>query len=240
MCYTELFETVNINIKLIKLIGLETAAYWSVLQEVLPRVKAKKTYDPTTGFFPLKRDYVTGKIGLTIESQYKCDKALAGLGLLMVDPEDPDKISVNVKGLVALIINEDPDTLAAAVTVGKKASKASKKEYQIAALQKCIAEKDPAVEEKLKEWVASVFGAARLTKEVIRTFISRLDSYTASTAIKLKLVEIATVRNYANFDWVASIYEKDMRATIGRSNLFEGLMPEVDNAPTAVNKDISF
>ena len=48
------------------------------------------------------------------------------------------------------------------------------------------------------------------------------------------------MRNYANFDWVASIYEKDMRATIGKSNLFEGLVPEVDNAPTAVNEDIAF
>ena len=37
MCYTELFETININIKLIKLVGLETAAYCSVLQELLPK-----------------------------------------------------------------------------------------------------------------------------------------------------------------------------------------------------------
>ena len=240
MCYTELFETININIKLIKLVGLETAAYWSVLQEVLPKVKAKKTYDPATGFFPLKREYVTEKIGLPVESQYKCDKALADLGLLMVDPEDPDRISANVKGLVALIINDDPDTLAAAVTVGKKASRTSKKAYQIAALQKCIAEKDPAVEAKLKDWVSSVFNATKLTKEVIKTFVSKLDSYTASTAIKLKLVEIATVRNYANFDWVANIYEKSARASIGKSNLFDGLMPTVDNAPTEVNKDIAF
>ena len=240
MCYTELFETININIKLIKLVGLETAAYWSVLQEVLPKVKAKKTYDPATGFFPLKREYVTEKIGLPVESQYKCDKALADLGLLMVDPEDPDRISANVKGLVALIINDDPDTLAAAVTVGKKASRTSKKAYQIAALQKCIAEKDTAVEAKLKDWVSSVFNATKLTKEVIKTFVSKLDSYTASTAIKLKLVEIATVRNYANFDWVANIYEKSARASIGKSNLFDGLMPTVDNAPTEVNKDIAF
>ena len=240
MCYTELFETININIKLIKLVGLETAAYWSVLQEVLPKVKAKKTYDPATGFFPLKREYVTEKIGLPVESQYKCDKALADLGLLMVDPEDPDRISANVKGLVALIINDDPDTLAAAVTVGKKASRTSKKAYQIAALQKCIAEKDPAVEAKLKDWVSSVFNATKLTKEVIKTFVSKLDSYTASTAIKLKLVEIATVRNYANFDWVANIYEKSARASIGKSNLFDGLMPTVDNSPTAVNEDIAF
>ena len=149
MCYTELFETVNINIKLIKLVGLETAAYWSVLQEVLPKVKAKKTYDPATGFFPLKREYVTERIGLPIESQYKCDKALADLGLLKVDPEDPDRISANVKGLVALIVDEDPDTLAKAATVGKKASKAYRRECQIAALRKCIAEKDPAVADKL-------------------------------------------------------------------------------------------
>lgn len=240
MCYTELFETVNINIKLIKLVGLETAAYWSVLQEVLPRVKAKQTYDPATGFFPLKREYVTDKIGLPVESQYKCDKALSNLGLLMADPEDPDKISVNVKGMVALIIDENPETLATAVTVSKRASKVNKKEYQIAALQKHVIERDPAVETKLKEWVASVFGATRLTKEVIKTFISKLDAYTASTAIKLKLVEIAIVRNYANFDWVANIYEKDMRASIGKSNLFDGLMPETDNTPTVVNKEISF
>ena len=240
MCYTELFETVNINIKLIKLVGLETAAYWSVLQEVLPKVKAKKTYDPATGFFPLKREYVTEKIGLPIESQYKCDKALADLGLLKVDPEDPDRISANVKGLVALIVDEDPDTLAKAATVGKKASKAYRRECQIAALRKCITEKDPAVADKLSEWVSSVFGSTRLTKAIVQTFVSKLDSYTASTAIKLKLVEIATVRNYANFDWVAGIYEKDMRATIGKSSLFEGLVPEVDNAPTEVNKDIAF
>ena len=102
----------------------------------------------------------------------------------------------------------------------------------------------------LKERIARLFGHG---KEEKRTFVvffkhSQRNIEFESTWEEVKRLskrfggEKGLKMNNFFVPWseVASIYEKDMRATIGKSNLFEGLVPEVDNAPTEVNKDIAF
>lgn len=104
---------VNVNKKLIKMVGFATATYFTLLLDVLKEVQNKKTYDPETGFFTLQRIYISKEIGLPPEEQKNSDEILVKLGVLHIDPENKNKLAIDVKAYQELLINDeqDPETL---------------------------------------------------------------------------------------------------------------------------------
>lgn len=102
--------TISINQKAIKLFGLETAAYFAVITQIVPRVMAKQTAD-ANGFFPLDRHYVEEQVGLSLEKQYNCDTILVKNGILIESPESRDKITVDLKRYFGILTESDPDKL---------------------------------------------------------------------------------------------------------------------------------
>ena len=108
--YLDLFDELRLNKKLVKLAGFEVAAYWAELQSILKQVSKKGTADEH-GFFTLDRDFMERETTLTLTKQLKCDEKLISLGVMLKDPEDPNKISIAVNGMVAVITDEDTTKL---------------------------------------------------------------------------------------------------------------------------------
>lgn len=102
---------ITVNLKAMKLFGVETATYFAVLTQIIPRVIAKQTADED-GYFILDRNYIESQIGLNREKQYNCDSILSRHGILITAADSRDKISLDIKLWVGLIAESDPDKLA--------------------------------------------------------------------------------------------------------------------------------
>ena len=199
--YLDLFDELKLNKKLVKLAGFEVAAYWAELQSILKQVVKKQTMDEQ-GFFPLDRNYVERETTLTVSKQLKAEEVLIKLGVLLRNPEDPNRIAIAVNGMVAVITDEDTTKL-------KKGGKTSadEKAAKIAGIKstmkRAILETDPEIRAAYERWVDGMIDAAncRFTKAVVQVFEKTVTEYTTNKAMGLKIIEIATTNSYKDATW---------------------------------------
>lgn len=209
--YLDLFDELKLNKKLVKLAGFEVAAYWAELQSILKQVVKKQTMDEQ-GFFPLDRNYVERETTLTVSRQLKAEEALIKLGVLLRNPEDPNRIAIAVNGMVAVITDEDTTKL-------KKSGKTSadEKAAKIAGIKstmkRAIVETDPDVRLAYERWIDGMIDAAncRFTKAVVQVFEKTVADYTANKALRLKIIEIATINSYKDATWAINRLGGDTR-----------------------------
>lgn len=105
---------INVNLKAMKLFGIEAATYFALITQILPRVAAKNTADEN-GFFSIDRKYVEEQIGLSCEKQYNCDSILGRNNLVAAAEDSRDRIAVDVKMFLSLVAESDPDKIAETV-----------------------------------------------------------------------------------------------------------------------------
>lgn len=199
--YLDLFDDLKLNKKLVRLAGFEVAAYWAELQSILKQVVKKHTADEQ-GFFTLDRDYVERETTLSITKQLKCDEKLLSLGVLLKDPENPNKISIAVNGMVAIITDEDTTKLK---KTGKTSAdaKAAKIAGIKATMKKAILETDFELRAAYERWVDGMVDAAncKFTKAVVQIFEQTVTTYTTNKAKRLQIIEIATTNSYKDATW---------------------------------------
>jgi hypothetical protein len=199
--YLDLFDELKLNKRLVKLAGFEVAAYWAELQSILKQVVKKQTADEK-GFFTLDRDYVERETTLTIAKQLKCDEKLLSLGVLLKDPEDPNKISIAVNGMVAIITDEDTTKLKKKSATSADA-KAAKVAGIKATMKKAILTTDPELLLAYGRWVDGMVDAqnCKFTKAVVQLFEKTVTQYTQDKSLQLKIIEIATINSYRDATW---------------------------------------
>ena len=199
--YLDLFDELRLNKRLVKIAGFEVAAYWAELQSILKQVVKKQTMDEK-GFFPLDRDYVERETTLTVAKQLKCDEKLMSLGVLLKDPEDPNKIAIAVNGMVAVITDEDTTKLK---KTGKTSAdaKAAKVAGIKATMKKAIVEDDLELRAAYERWIDGMIDAqnCKFTKAVVQVFEKTVTGYTTDKALRLKIIEIATTNSYKDATW---------------------------------------
>lgn len=199
--YLDLFDELRLNKRLIKIAGFEVAAYWAELQSVLKQVVKKQTMDEK-GFFLLDRSHVERETTLTVSKQLKCEEKLIELGVLLRDAENPNKIAIAVNGMVAVITDEDTTKLK---KTGKTSAdaKAAKIAGIKATMKKAIVETDPEICAAYERWIDGMIDAAncRFTKAVVQVFEKTVTEYTNNKAIRLQIIEIATINSYKDATW---------------------------------------
>lgn len=199
--YLDLFDELRLNKKLIKIAGFEVAAYWAELQSILKQVVKKNTADEQ-GFFTLDREFVERETTLTLAKQLKCDEKLLSLGVMLKDPEDPNRLSIAVNGMVAVITDEDTTKLKKTKAV-KNDEKAAKVAGIKATMKKAIFETDVDLRAAYERWVDGMIDAAncRFTKAVVQLFEQTVTQYTQDKQKRLKIIEIATVNSLKDANW---------------------------------------
>lgn len=199
--YLDLFDELRLNKRLVKIAGFEVAAYWAELQSILKQVVKKGTADEF-GFFTLDRDFMERETTLTVAKQLKCDEALLNLGVLLKDPEDPNRISIAVNGMVAVITDEDTTKLK---KTGKTSAdaKAAKVAGIKANMKKAILEDNLELRAAYERWIDGMVDAqnCKFTKAVVQLFEKTVTGYTTDKALRLKIIEIATVNSYKDATW---------------------------------------
>ena len=202
--YLDLFDELRLNKRLVKIAGFEVAAYWAELQSILKQVVKKQTADER-GFFILDRDFMERETTLTITKQLKCDEKLISLGVLLKDPEDPNKISIAVNGMVAVITDEDTTKLKKSGKTSADA-KAAKISGIKASMKKAILEDDLELRAAYERWIDGMIDAAncRFTKAVVQLFEQTVTNYTPDKSKRLRIIEIATTNSYKDATWAIS------------------------------------
>ena len=97
--YLDLFDELRLNKRLVKISGFDVAAYWAEIQSVLKQVVKKQTADER-GFFTLDRNYIERETTLTVTKQLKWEEKLVAMGVVMKDPDNPNKLAISVSNMV--------------------------------------------------------------------------------------------------------------------------------------------
>ena len=212
--YLDLFDELRLNKRLVKIAGFEVAAYWAELQSILKQVVKKQTMDEQ-GFFMLDREFMERETTLTINKQLKCDDKLVSLGVMMKDPENPNRLAIAVNGMVAVITDEDTTKLKKTSAV-KKDEKAAKIAGIKANMKKALLETDPELRAAYERWIDGMVDAAncRFTKAVVQLFEQTVTSYTPDKAKRLRIIEIATANSYKDANWAISRLSSTRPATV--------------------------
>jgi hypothetical protein len=199
--YLDLFDELRLNKRLIKIAGFEVAAYWAELQSILKQVVKKQTADEQ-GFFTLDREFVERETTLTVAKQLKCDDKLISLGVMLKDLEDPNRISIAVNGMVAVITDEDTTKLkkTAAIKTDEKAAKVAGIK---ATMKRAILTQDIELRAAYERWVDGMIDAAncRFTKAVVQLFEKTVTEHTQDKKLQLQIIEIATINSYRDATW---------------------------------------
>lgn len=199
--YLDLFDELRLNKRLIKIAGFEVAAYWAELQSILKQVVKKQTADEQ-GFFTLDREFVERETTLTVAKQLKCDDKLISLGVMLKDQEDPNRISIAVNGMVAVITDEDTTKLkkTAAIKTDEKAAKVAGIK---ATMKRAILTQDIELRAAYERWVDGMIDAAncRFTKAVVQLFEKTVTEHTQDKKLQLQIIEIATINSYRDATW---------------------------------------
>jgi hypothetical protein len=200
--YLDLFDELKLNKRLVKLAGFEVAAYWAELQSILKQVVKKQTADER-GFFPLDRDFVERETTLTVNKQLKCDEKLLSLGVMMKDPEDPNRIAISVSNMVEVITDEDTKKLKKASKSTQEEAKAAKIAGIKATMKRAIFTQDTELRFAYEQWIDGMVDAqnCKFTKAVVQLFEKTVTQYTPDKRTQLKIIEIATINSYRDATW---------------------------------------
>jgi hypothetical protein len=199
--YLDLFDELRLNKRLIKIAGFEVAAYWAELQSILKQVVKKQTADEK-GFFSLDRDYLEKETTLTLTKQLKCEEKLVSMGVVLKDPDNPNRLAISVNNMVEIITDEDTKKLKKTSAV-KKDEKAAKIEGMKLNMKKALVETDAELRVAYERWIEGMIDAAncRFTRAVVQLFEKTVTEYTNDKSIRLKIIEIATTNSYRDATW---------------------------------------
>jgi hypothetical protein len=233
--YLDLFDELRLNKRLCKIVGFEVAAYWAELQSILKQVVKKKTADEH-GFFTLDRDYVERETTLTITKQLKCEDKLVAMGVVVKDPENPNRLTISVSNMVEIITDEDTKKLRKATKAAKDEAKVAKVEGIKQNMKKAIVETDPELRAAYERWIDGMVDAAncRFTRAVVQLFENTVTSYTPDKAKRLKIIEIATVNSYKDAGWAINRLSSTRPATVATK------LPGPQKAYTGVAENVTF
>lgn len=226
------------NIKLATLTSLPVAVYFNCILKISDRVKTKAKFDEE-GFFRLDRRYVEMKTTLTEEDQLECDNELANLGILGYDPDDRNRIRVDLVTAAAIITDDmiKPNkTLKKKIGESKVQAAERKKLGQKMGMTRIATgiDPDPDLADYYAGWVDAVYanpkGKSFLTKLVIQTFISAINKYAKDNKqVKTDLLLLAAKTGYQEADWVISLYEKEhpVASRLGEQKIATGTRSDV-------------
>jgi hypothetical protein len=231
--YLDLFDELRLNKRLIKLAGFEVAAYWAELQSILKQVVKKQTADEH-GFFNLDRDYLEKETTLTLAKQLKCEEKLVSMGVLVKDPDNPNRLTIGVNSMVEIITDEDTKKLKKTLAV-KKDEKAAKVAGIKQNMKRFILEQDPDLRAAYERWIEGMIDASncRFTKAVVEVFEKTVTDYTPDKAKRLRIIEIATVNSYKDATWAISRLSNTRAGTVATK------LPE-QKICTGVSSEVNF
>lgn len=204
-----------INKDAIKILGLNTAVYCSILSSICSKVIVKNKYVNDEKYFLVDRKYIEKQTALSTEEQLKCDLNLAKVNIIKINEENPNIIYFDSEIYASVLASENIkllDNLSEKVkTENPKGLKTASKKATIQAIKNSIECKTPEVITRLYTWIDSIYESGKgISKAQVKLFKDQLDDYCNGDLNKaIKLLDTAIATNYTSFEWVKNTYEKN-------------------------------
>lgn len=210
------YNNLIINTKMIKIFGLSTAAYFSVLAEILPRVVQKK-YDELagTGYFTVDRGYIELRCGLTVEEQLAADAGLARAAVLISNPENPNQLSISMDNMFEILAEDDAkilDKIRKKAKTKKTDEADAKRRGKIATFAGFAStlSHTPEVQEAYHLWITALVegGKCAFSKTTVQLFHDTMTAYTQDPKTQVEILRQAAASGYPNAEWVINSLQK--------------------------------
>ena len=208
---------VSYNVRVAQIMGLHTAVYLSELININRKAINKEKIDENC--FTINRQYIENRTTIDVEEQLKIDKKLQDVGILGKKTDSPDQVYIDVNALTNMIAAGDAKLLDRVTKLTKlkdvgdmRVGKITQKQRDIENCKSAISTTNEELRKALSDWVEGVFARPNgfLSKRAVTTFQNELYAYTnGDLDLALKLVDIATIGGYRNFEWAKNEFEKD-------------------------------
>ena len=210
------YNNLMINTKMIKIFGLSTAAYFSVLSEILPRVVQKKYEELAgTGYFTVDRGYIELRCGLTVEEQLVADAGLARAGVLITNPENPNMLSISMDAMFEILAEDDAkilDKIRKKAKTKKTDEADAKRRGKIATFAGFAStlSHTPEVQEAYHLWITALVegGKCAFSKTTVQLFHETMTRYTQDPNLQVDILKKAAASGYPNAEWVINSLQK--------------------------------
>ena len=246
--YVDLIDSnnyISINISLIKMLGLPTAAYCSEIFSILKKAITKNKLVEDNSCIKVDRSYIESRTGILPKEQLEIESILSKNNLISKVSPDGDIFSVNMSLFVQLIsgiedLNKTEfEKLRKKLKPKKESNKEAKRQAIATAIKEGIVYPNLQVKEKLYEWVDTIFANPNfvLTSKIVDVFIATLDSYVNGDVDKaLKIIQIAINQSFRDCSWAINSYERglSMSKVPGSTN-----MPRVTRQTRATKEDLN-
>jgi hypothetical protein len=205
-----------VNKKMVKHFGLELSTYFAVLLDVYPQVLKKKLDTlMQTGYFTLQRDYVERECGIPVEQQLALDQALIRLGVIQVNPENPNEIAISVPQMAEYLLEDDIkvlDKLQKKAKTKKTDEADAKRRGKIATFTGFASTlaHTPEVQEAYKVWITALVegGKCAFSKTTVQLFHETMTRYTQDPSLQVDILRKAAASGYPNAEWIINSLQK--------------------------------
>lgn len=205
-----------VNKKMVKHFGLELSTYFAVLLDVYPQVLKKKLDTlMQTGYFTLQRDYVARECGIPVEQQLALDQALIRLGVIQVNPENPNEIAISVPQMAEYLLEDDIkvlDKLQKKAKTKKTDEADAKRRGKIATFTGFAStlSHTPEVQEAYKVWITALVegGKCAFSKTTVQLFHETMTRYTQDPSLQVDILKKAAASGYPNAEWIINSLQK--------------------------------
>lgn len=211
-------DYLNININLIRVLGLKSAVYISVLLSICERAYRKNKLINEC-YFKVDRAEITRNTTVSKKEQLIIDKTLQEFEILCRDKSDDSIIALNIEKLISIIAEVDDNTLKVISSnisteldytdVGD-----TKKDLIIKALKKSIAASNEELHSALESWIDSIYAKPNgfLSKEAVKVFEDTLNGFARGDLdVALEIIKTAISFGYKDCTWAINTYEKTQR-----------------------------
>ena len=213
------YNNIQVNTKMIKIFGLQTAAYFSVLSEIFPRVVQKKYEELVgTGYFTVDRVYIESRCGLPVEEQLACDQGLARSGVLVSNPENPNMLSISMDNMFEILAEDDAkvlDKIRKKAKTKKTDEAAAKRQGKIATFTGFSAtlSHTPEVQEAYRLWITAMIegGKCAFSKTTVQLFHDTMTAYTQDPKLQVEILRQAAASGYPNAEWIINSLRSSQR-----------------------------
>lgn len=206
---------VSYNIKIAEIFGLHASIYLSELMNINDKA-IRKSKITGESYFTVDRNYIEKRTTLTKSEQLKIDESFKQIGLLKIDNQDQNTMTLDITVLTSIMaggkqVVEELKSLTNKISKTKKTKDEAIKDN----LKNLIITDNPELHQAYCDWIDAVYAKQGwMSARSVKVAQKDIDDVSSRNLdIALKIIDIAAIRGYREMEWAINCYKRDYEPT---------------------------
>lgn len=206
---------VSYNIKIAEIFGLHASIYLSELMNINDKA-IRKSKITGESYFTVDRNYIEKRTTLTKSEQLKIDESFKQIGLLKIDNQDQNTITLDITVLTSIMaggkqVVEELKLLTNKISKTKKTKDEAIKDN----LKNLIITDNPELHQAYCDWIDAVYAKQGwMSARSVKVAQKDIDDVSGRNLdIALRIIDIAAIRGYREMEWAINCYKRDYEPT---------------------------